>query len=132
MADYARIGSAALNGDRELTLEMARKIGTLRGDNPEAEDLHWELCDIMAMPFRGGLYRCGVSEDALQHKLQKLAPRFVKFPEIQAPADLVYLNRALAGVYHIARKLRLEADLGQLFFEYAEHAIGIAEGRIQE
>jgi len=132
MANYARIGSAAVNNDRERTLEFARELGTLRGDSPEAEDLHWELCDIMATPFRGGVYRCGVSEDALQNKLQKLAPKFVKFPEIQAPADLVYLNRALAGVYHIARKLRFEADLGEMFFQYAEHAIGIAEGRIQE
>ena len=132
MANYARIGSAAVNENRERTLELCREMGTLRGDNPEAADLHWELCDIMATPFRGGVYRCGVSEDALQHKLQKLAPKFVKFPEIQAPADLVYLNRALAGVYHIARKLRFEADLGDLFFEYAEHAIGVAEGRIRE
>ena len=132
MANYARIGSAAVSGDRERTLELGRELGTLRGNNPEADDLHWEMCDIMSIPFRGGIYRCGVSEDALQTKLQKLAPKFVKFPEIQAPADLVYLNRALAGVYHIARKLRFEADLGEMFFQYAEHAIGIAEGRIQE
>ena len=132
MANYARIGAAAVAGDRERTLELAREIGTLRGDRPEAADLHWELCDIMAIPFRDDSYRCGVSEDAIQSKVQRIAPRFVQFPEIQSPPELVYLHRTLAGVYHLARKLRLEANLGEIFHSYADHAIGVAEGTVEE
>jgi predicted unusual protein kinase regulating ubiquinone biosynthesis (AarF/ABC1/UbiB family) len=132
MADYARIGSAGIAGDRQTTLDLARKLGALKGDDPEAEELLWQLCDIMAVPFRAGVYRCGTSEDNLHKRIQKIAPQFIRFPQIQAPRECVYLHRALAGVYQMARKLELETDFGALFHEYADHAIGVAEGRIQE
>jgi len=132
MADYSRIGRAGVAGNREETLEYARKLGALKGESPEAEELLWKLCDIMAEPFRSGQYRCGISEDNLHKRIQAIAPQFIRFPQIQAPRECVYLHRALAGVYQMARKLELETDFGNLFQEYAEHAIGVAEGRIQE
>ena len=132
MADYSRIGRAGVAGKREETLDFARKLGALKGESPEAEELLWKLCDIMAEPFRSGQYRCGISEDNLHKRIQSIAPQFIRFPEIQAPRECVYLHRALAGVYQMARKLELETDFGKLFQEYSEHAIGVAEGRIQE
>jgi len=132
MADYARIASAGVAGDREATLDLARKLGVLKGSDQEAEDLFWQLCDIMVVPFRQDLYRCGTDEDNLHKRIQKIAPQFIRFPQIQAPRECVYLHRALAGVYQMARKLELETDFGGLFHEYADYAIGVAEGRIQE
>jgi hypothetical protein len=78
------------------------------------------------------VYRCGVSEDNLLKQIQKIAPQFLRFPQIQSPKETIYLHRALAGVYQMARKLELEMDFNALFQEYSEHAIGVAEGRIQE
>ena len=132
MGDYARTGSAAVAGDRKGTLDLARKLGAIKGEDPEAEELLWTLCDIMASPFRKGVYQCGSNEDNLLKQIQKIAPQFLRFPQIQAPRECVYLHRALAGVYQMARKLELEIDFGTLFQEYATHAIGVAEGRIQE
>lgn len=132
MGDYARIGQAGVVGDRQATLDLARTLGALKGDDPEAEELLWTLCNIMATPFRKGVYRCGSNEDNLLKQIQKIAPQFLRFPQIQAPRECVYLHRALAGVYQMARKLELETDFGALFQEYATHAIGVAEGRIQE
>ena len=132
IANYARTGRAGVAGNREETLNLARKIGAIKGESPEAEELLWTLCDIMAQPFRTDRYRCGVSEDNLHKKLQAIAPQFIRYPQIQAPRECVYLHRALAGVYQMARKLEFEDDFGKLFHQYAEHAIGVAEGRIQE
>ena len=132
MADYSRIGKAGVAGDRAATLEMARKLGALKGETPEAEELLWQLCDIMSVPFRSGHYQCGISDDNLHKRIQKIAPQFIRYPEIQAPRECVYLHRALAGVYQMARKLQLETDFGVLFHEYADYAIGVAEGHIQE
>jgi predicted unusual protein kinase regulating ubiquinone biosynthesis (AarF/ABC1/UbiB family) len=132
MGDYARTGSAAVAGDRKGTLDLARKLGAIKGEDPEAEELLWTLCDIMASPFRKGVYQCGSNEDNLLKQIQKIAPQFLRFPQIQAPRECVYLHRARAGVYQMARKLELETDFGALFQEYATHAVGVAEGRIQE
>jgi predicted unusual protein kinase regulating ubiquinone biosynthesis (AarF/ABC1/UbiB family) len=134
MADYSRIARAGIAEDRKTTLEMAHNLGVIKGDalDPEAEDLFWQLCQILTVPFRGGVYRCGVSEDNLLKQIQKIAPQFLRFPQIQSPKETIYLHRALAGVYQMARKLELEMDFNALFQEYSEHAIGVAEGRIQE
>ena len=132
MANYARMGRAGVAGNRQETLDLAREIGALKGEDPGAEELLWQLCDIMGIPFRQGVYRCGVSEDNLHKRIQTIAPQFIRFPQIQAPRECVYLHRALAGVYQMARKLELETDFAAMFYSYADHAIGVAEGRIQE
>jgi predicted unusual protein kinase regulating ubiquinone biosynthesis (AarF/ABC1/UbiB family) len=132
MGKYSQIARSGIASDRKATLEMAHELGVIKGEDPEAEDLFWELCEIITEPFRGGVYQCGVNDDNLLKQIQKIAPQFLRFPQIQAPKETVYLHRALAGVYQMARKLELKMDFNELFQEYSEHAIGVADGRIQE
>ncbi len=132
VAEYARIGRAAVEEDRPGAVEMAQGLGVLGGSDPAAEDLFWDFCNVIARPFRGGLYTAGASGDGLQSELKALAPRFLRFPEVRSPPELVYMHRALGGTYAMLRRLKTEADYGQYHRLYAAHAIGVAEGRIQD
>ena len=132
VADHARIGSAATLGEKEQTLELARKMGVLDGFDPEAGEVLWELCELMVLPFRDPSYRAGSSGDNLQVRAQRLVPRMLRYPQIKSPPELIYLNRGLVGTYAMLRRLELETDYGALFRPYAEHAIAVAAGRVED
>jgi predicted unusual protein kinase regulating ubiquinone biosynthesis (AarF/ABC1/UbiB family) len=132
VAEYARIGRAAVEEDRPIAVELAHGLGVLHGNDPGAEDLFWDFCDVIARPFRGGPYTAGAREDGLQRELKALSPRFLRFPEIRSPPELVYMHRALGGTYAMLRRLKTEADYGHFHRLYAAHAIGVAEGRIKD
>ena len=132
VADYARIGRAAVLENRPRTVELAHGLGVLNGPDRGDEDLFWDFCDVVARPFRGGPYAAGTREDGLQDELKALAPRFLLHPEVRSPPELVYMHRALGGTYAMLRRLKTEADYGHFHRFYAAHAVGVAEGRIRD
>ena len=96
MANYARMGCAGIAGNRDETLDLAREIGALKGDDPAAEELLWQPGDIMEFPS-GKTCIVAVSEDNLHKKLQMIAPSSFAFLKSRRQ-ECVYLHRALAGV----------------------------------
>ncbi|MEE2750028.1 MAG: AarF/UbiB family protein [Myxococcota bacterium] len=132
VARYAQIGRAAVLSQREEALRLAHEMGCLDGAPPEAESLLWQFFEVIAIPFQGGAYRAGSSEDSVQASLQELAPNFVRYPQIKSPPELVYLHRSLMGVYAMLRQLQTELDYGELHRIYVEHAVGVWEGRIED
>jgi len=129
MANYARAGLAAMDGDREAALEACRDLGAWNGER-EAGDLLWQLLDIIADPFRQGEYTLGGHRDSIMERLRPVLRQFPLHPEIQVPRDLIYLHRSLVGLYAIARQLVVRADWGAILRSHAEHAIARAEGRL--
>lgn len=129
VAQYARAGMAAVEGRRPETLDILRDLDCLRSDRPEAEEAIWRLCDIMTTPFRVEQYTAGAGHDDVQDRANRLLPRILRYPEIQAARNVVYLNRALTGIYAVLRRLGLRTNYGELFYSHARYAVDVAEGR---
>jgi predicted unusual protein kinase regulating ubiquinone biosynthesis (AarF/ABC1/UbiB family) len=130
-ADYARLGQLAVSRDREASLALCVKLGALTEERrPEAEELLWELLNIMCDPFRIHPYHAGSPEDRVQEQINGILPRILRYPEIRAPRELIYLNRALNGMYSLQRRLGVRCDYGAMFWEYSRRSIARAEGRL--
>jgi predicted unusual protein kinase regulating ubiquinone biosynthesis (AarF/ABC1/UbiB family) len=132
VSTYAQLATAAIDGDRRGFMELARDIGSLHTTEPLAEDLLWEFIEALAPPFRSATYKAGGNQDSIMERVKSLGPRFLRYPGIRSPRDMVYLHRTLGGTYGMLRKLRYERDYGELFRRYSQHAIGVAEGRIED
>jgi predicted unusual protein kinase regulating ubiquinone biosynthesis (AarF/ABC1/UbiB family) len=129
IANYARVALAAFDRDRDTTIRLLREMGALTGERKEAEDLLWQMADLMADPFRGGVYTAGSHKDAVQAKLRRMAPHLIRYPEIRSPRDMIYLHRTLGGIYAMLRKMETRADWGALCRPYLEGVVAEAEGR---
>ncbi len=132
VSTYARLAEAAIDGERGTFLQLARDIGSLHTEEPAAHDLLWDLIEALAPPFRTPRYIAGGSQDSILERVRALGPHFLRYPGIRSPRDMVYLHRTLGGTYGMLRKLRYEEDYGALFRRYAHHAMGVAEGTIDD
>lgn len=120
IASYGECGLAARYDDRERLLNAALRIRSLtrRGVGAE-EDLLWELCRTIGIPFRGGPYTMGTPEDDVHERITALVPRLVVSKELRSPHEMVFLHRGLGGLYQILKQLKARADWGAMFEEHA-------------
>jgi len=132
VATYARTARAGIDGDRGRFLECARELGSLHTDDPDAHQLLWQLMEALTPPFRTSSYTAGSHEDSIMERVKELGPRFLLYPGIRSPRELIYLHRTLGGTYGMLRKLQYTHDYGSLFRRYADHAVGVAEGRVTD
>ncbi|MBN2801127.1 MAG: AarF/ABC1/UbiB kinase family protein [Deltaproteobacteria bacterium] len=130
IAHYARAALAGVDGDSELALAAARDLGAWRGNSPQAGRLLWSFIDTIAAPFRAEEYTIGAAEHSVMERLRPTLRRLPMHAEIAVPPDLIYLHRALAGLYAIARRLVVRAPWGALLRREAEYAVNFAEGRL--
>lgn len=129
IAHYARAALSAIVGDKVGCLAACRGIGSLVGAGPEAEDALWDFCDLLASPYRRGRYRLGgPDDDDLFRKLPVSVARLVQHPAVSSPRDLVFLHRALGGLYTLERRLQPELDWRPLLEQNARYAVALAEG----
>lgn len=128
IADYARVADASITGDRRLAMEASVKMGVITEPSPAAEALVWQFSQAIAEPF-SGVYKLGAIPDPVAEKMRALSPRFLRHPEIQTPQDVLYLHRALGGLYSILCRLEAEADWGAMLRPWHKLAIDRAEGR---
>jgi len=130
VANYARLAQAMIRSDRGMVNEFSRALGILVGaDDLEADDILWELADVIADPFRTDNYTCGGPDDDILDRVRRVAPKLLLRKEIQSPSELVYLHRVLAGIYAMLRKLEHQAELGRELRKYTNLVIDEAEGR---
>jgi predicted unusual protein kinase regulating ubiquinone biosynthesis (AarF/ABC1/UbiB family) len=118
-ATYADVGLAAMELRREDCLEGCRRMGVLIGESAEAEELLWEFCSLIALPFRSGRYTVGGHADSILERLGPVSRKILHHPEIRVDRELLYMNRALAGTYTILRRLVVRADWGEIFASHA-------------
>ena len=100
------------------TMALLRKIRGLCSDNPDAEQTLWDFVELLAQPFRAGRYTAGGDDDHLQDQIRDIGPRLIRYPEIRAPRDMIYLHRALGGTYAMLRRLQVRADWGEMARPY--------------
>lgn len=124
IADYARIAQHGIEGRRAPTMALLRDIGGLCSDDPDAEQALWDFVELLAQPFRVGRFTAGGDDDHLQDQIREIGGRLIRYPEIRAPGDMIYLHRALGGTYAMLRRLKVRADWGEMARPY--HAAAVA------
>jgi predicted unusual protein kinase regulating ubiquinone biosynthesis (AarF/ABC1/UbiB family) len=132
VADYARMAIACVDGDQETMMAIAHKLGVLAKRDAAAEATLWEVARIVIEPLRHDHYQCGGAADNVTAQLAVKAPGILRHRALRSPPELVFLHRALGGVYTLLRKIGHSANYGALFRLHAVHAIGVAEGRIED
>lgn len=129
---YARLALACLDGDRPAAIQRAKDVGFLASDRPEAEEVLWEICEVIRKPFTSGPYTAGAGDDNVQKHLKDLGPRILRYPELRTVKELIYVHRALGGIYALLRRMHTRADWGALTRPYLELAVARADGRAPE
>lgn len=131
VAEYARMAQALVLDQPEVCRRHARELGILMTDADEAFDVTWALGEAIAGPLRAEHHRID-SHDQTLDNVKQAVPNLLKRSDVQGPRHVIYLHRTLGGIYGMLRKLELDYPYGQLFLRHAEHAIGVAEGRIDD
>lgn len=104
-------------GDRERVMQHALGVGALRRRDSAAEDVMWDLCRAIGIPFRGGEYTVGGPNDDAHEHIARCMPRVIVNNVLRAPREVVFLHRALGGIYSINKQLKPTYDWGELLRE---------------
>ena len=129
IADYAQLAQDAFAGKRKETLDGLRAIGGLTSHDKGAEDLAWDLIEVMCAPFKGENVTLGGPEDHVLEDLKTLAPRYLRYKSVRVPKEMVYIHRTLTGVYSLGRRLSATGDWGAVATGAHKRAIATARGR---
>ena len=130
IGDYGRIANSLVDGNRVEMISLAKKMEMLNSDNPAAADALWDFGEIIAQPFRQGDYHAGTEGDRLMDEIRSAGHKIIKFSEIRAPRDLIFLHRSLIGIYSMLRRLSHKSNYEEIRRKYTEHAIDVVEGRV--
>jgi predicted unusual protein kinase regulating ubiquinone biosynthesis (AarF/ABC1/UbiB family) len=117
VADYGACAWTTRMGDREGLMEHAIRMGAMTHREPEAEEALWVLCRAIGGPFRGGPYTVGGESDDAHEQIARAMPRVMINPTLRAPKELVFLHRALGGLYSMNKQLKPRFDWGELLRE---------------
>ena len=129
IAAYARAVNGALDKDRDAVLQAVRDIGSWQGDSAGAAEVIWQFCETVVAPWRRGVYRIGRDSDDLVRRVQPIVTELLKFPEVEAPRDILLLHRTLGGLYSMARELDVCCDWEPIIRKHTDYAIAVASGR---
>lgn len=112
VADYGACAIYTRRNDRERMMRHALSLGALVERDVEAEDTLWTLGRAIGIPFRGGPFTTGGPEDDAHEQIARIMPKVALNPKLRAPRELVFLHRALGGIYSINKQLKPRTDWG--------------------
>lgn len=123
VADYGACAWYTRLGDKEKVMQHGLAIGALTKRDADAEDILWSLCRAIGIPFRAGDYTVGGPDDDAHEQIARTMPRIMVNNVLRAPKEVVFLHRALGGIYSINKQLKPRFDWGELLREsYAKCA----------
>ena len=130
MAHYAQAALAAVDGDRAGCLEHCEAIGAIEEGAPrEASDALWHFCDLLTLPYRQPTYELGgPADDELFRQFPIAIARMVQHREIHSTRELLFMHRALGGMYALQRRLRPRERWLDILHQYVGQAIARVEG----
>ena len=130
IGSYARLALAALDREPDTILQAARDLDVWTGNDPRAGEAIVHFCDVIMEPFRdGNIHEVGGPHDTMIERARPAGEEIWKYPEIRGPRDIIFLHRALGGMYALARPLRAAHPWGELMRPHFEYAVAVAEGR---
>lgn len=131
-ADYARMARGLVLDQPELTRTAATRIGALTSDDPAAFDAVWALGQAICGPLKVDHYCVAPDQDRTMEKVRAAVPGVLRRPDVIGPRHLVFLHRALGGIYGMLQKLGHSANYRHLFLTHTAHAIAVAEGEVDD
>ena len=127
--DYGQMATALIHYDRNKMLHYCRKLEILLGQNPEADTALWNFGNVLAKPFRMKRYKAGSADDTLLADLKAEGKAVLACHEIRSSKDVIFLHRALTGIYSMLRRLEYERDYEELRSRYTNMAIAVFNGK---
>jgi predicted unusual protein kinase regulating ubiquinone biosynthesis (AarF/ABC1/UbiB family) len=131
VAEYARMALALVDNRPTDCRTHCRELGILTSDADEAFDVTWKLGEAIAGPLRVPSHLIDDSDQTLE-LVKREVPALLRRSDVQGPRHILYLHRTLGGIYGMLRKLGLEYPYQQLFRSHAQHAVDVAEGRVED
>lgn len=127
LINYGLLGNYIIDHQREESVNMAKKMGLIVEESAELDDDFWSFVQIIAKPFRGGVYQA--SGDQLMAEIRESSNDILKHPGIRASRDIIFLHRSLTGIYSMLRKLGHRCDYEEIRRRYVQYAIDVDQGK---
>lgn len=119
--DYLRMVVACANGDRELAIEMSRRLGFLTGmENEIMLDAHVQAAFIVGMPFAkpGGYDFCA---NNITQSISNLGATMLRHRLTPPPDEAYSLHRKLSGAFLACIKIGAVVPCRELLLDVYEH-----------
>lgn len=110
---WSQIAFDVLEDRREPALAGCVDLGAWDGVDPAAGDALWSLLATIGEAFRRGPIVLGGPDDTMLEALRAPAMGLLRFPSVRAPRDVVFLHRALGGLYMLGRQLGIRVDFAE-------------------
>ncbi len=110
---WAGIAWDVLEDRRDAALAGCVELGAWDGADPAAGDALWRLLSTIGVAFRQGPIVLGGPQDTMLEDLRAPALALLRFPAVRAPRDVVFLHRALGGLYMLGRQLGIRVDFAE-------------------
>lgn len=122
---YKKLMNAFIHFDREKVLKLSNELGFLSEKESEiTKNLFIELCLLGIEPFKktnDSLNSFNFSDTDFSKKVQKKTMELLKVTQFTPPpADLLFLNRKLGGVFNLFRTIGVQQNLSETFYHYVE------------
>lgn len=130
MAHYAQAAMRAVARDRDGCLAHCEAIGAIDEKAPsDAREALWHFCDLLTWPYRVPEYELGgPADDELFRQFPLAIARLVQHREIHSTRELLFMHRALGGMYALQRRLRPKAAWVPILEPYVNGAIERVQG----
>ncbi|KAF3788044.1 AarF domain-containing protein kinase 4, partial [Nymphaea thermarum] len=129
--DYLRMVVACANTDRDVVIDMSKRLGFLTGMESEIMlEAHVQAAFIVGLPFaRPGDYDFGSSN--ITQSISHLGATMLKHRLTPPPDEAYSLHRKLSGAFLACIKLRAVVPCRELLYQlYEQYEFGDSDTRI--
>ena len=131
---YSQFGNAIVENNRVEMLHLADILDILPSEKATetSQQSLYELTCVVAKVFQQGTFYIGAEEDTLIEDVKATSKNVLTHSEVRGPRDMIFLHRALMGIYSMLRKLHHFADYESIRRQYANHAISVQKNIIED
>ena len=107
--------------DKERFLKTVHDMGYLSKSNSTNYDTLWEYCELISEPFNQHPYNWGISD--IPDKAMEMSQRLASDIDLgRPPGDTVFIDRKVAGVFHVLKHLGSVIDSKELLAAYIQES----------
>ena len=117
--NYRDLITSCAYRDRDKFLGTVQDMGYLSKKNLTNQDTLWEYCELISEPFNQYPYNWGISD--IPEKAMQMSQKLASDIDLgRPPGDTVFIDRKVAGVFHVLKHLGCVIDSKKLLANYTE------------
>jgi len=117
--NYKNLITSCAYRDRDKFLKTVQDMGYLSKANSTNTETLWEYCELISEPFNQYPYNWGVSD--IPDKVMQMSQKLASDIDLgRPPGDTVFIDRKVAGVFHVLKHLGSVIDSKELLAAYIE------------